>query len=163
MQHHRAARKHWIWSETNLTNWVCVVADSYYYQAKGSLSKTRYRYRGKWQMTPPPTHTQSAVLCVVLTGSTICVSRSVWESGMAQHDVISEMCASIAIFRWKLNCKRQTWISLCLSLSSWQEQSEAWLRFKLTSLLLANICHQMAMETIAQNGWILYSPEGLLQ
>lgn len=48
----------------------------------------------------------------------------VWEQEKVQHDVISEMCASMVIFRWRLNCKRQTWISLCLSLSSWQEQSQ---------------------------------------
>lgn len=38
-----------------------------------------------------------------------------WESEISYSDVISEMCASTAIFRWKLNCKRKTWISLCLS------------------------------------------------
>lgn len=49
---------------------------------------------------------------------------NVRESEIEQHDIISEMCASMVIFGWKLNCKRQTWISLCLSLSSWQEQSQ---------------------------------------
>lgn len=34
-----------------------------------------------------------------------------------QNDATSEMCVSPVIFRWKQNCKRQTRISLCLSLA----------------------------------------------
>lgn len=52
------------------------------------------------------------------------VLKNVWGSKIVRHGIISQMGASTVIFGWKLNCKRQTWISLCLSLSSWQEQSQ---------------------------------------
>lgn len=38
-------------------------------------------------------------------------TKKVWD------DATSEMCVSPVIFRWKQNCKRQTRISLCLSLA----------------------------------------------
>lgn len=124
MQHHRAVGKHLIWCETELINWVCAGAGSWYYQSKEALSSTGHRgmtFRSiKWHTTSP----ELSVPCLALTVSHSSALGSVWESGIVQHDVISEMCASMVIFRWKLNCKRQTWISLCLSLSSWQEQSQ---------------------------------------
>lgn len=124
MQHHRAVGKHLIWCETELINWVCAGAGSWYYQAKRGLIKYRTRRNDILHSKMTNDVPESSVLCVVLTVSHISVLSTVWESGIVQHDVISEMCASTVIFRWKLNCKRQTWISLCLSLSSWQEQSQ---------------------------------------
>ncbi len=77
-------------------------------------------------LTPSDTHaTPHHQLHVsFLTASYISALTNVWEPEIVQHDIISEMCASTVIFGWKLNCKRQTWISLRLSLSSWQEQSQ---------------------------------------
>lgn len=124
MQHHRAVGKHLIWCETELINWVCAGAGSWYYQAKRGLIKYRTRRNDNLHSKMTNDVPESSVLCEVLTVSHISVLSTVWESGIVQHDVISEMCASTVIFRWKLNCKRQTWISLCLSLSSWQEQSQ---------------------------------------
>lgn len=69
-------------------------------------------------------HPASSVLCAIWSARHISAWSNVRESEIVQRDIISEMCASTVIFGWELNCKRQTRISLCLSLSSWQEQSQ---------------------------------------
>lgn len=48
------------------------------------------------------------------------------QRNISQYCHIRNVCihVHVAIFRCKLNCKRQTWISLYLSLCSWQEQSQ---------------------------------------
>lgn len=108
-----------IWWETELINWfVLVKAAKRAYQHAGHGGKTFLCY--KWHIT----HPASSVRCVILTMSHISALKNMRDSEIVRHDIISEMCASTVIFGWRLNCKRQTWISLCLSLSSWQEQSQ---------------------------------------
>lgn len=71
--------------------------------------------------------------------SHLCIEEYVRMREISHCDVISEMCASKVIFRWKLNCKRQSWISLTLPFQLTVRESEVWLDFKLTSLLCINI------------------------
>lgn len=113
-----------IWCETESINWFALVkaADIIRPQRPYQIKDTV-----KWHFCPPDdTHRTltSSVICLILTLCHIFVLKNMGESEIVQHDIISEMCASMVIFGWKLNCKRQTWISLCLSLSSWQEQSQ---------------------------------------
>lgn len=113
-----------IWCETDLINRFALV------KAAGIISPRRpYQTQDAEDghfCTPNDTqHTLNHHLCMSFwLRATFLLLKNVWESEIAQHDIISEMCASMVIFGWKLNCKRQTWISLCLSLSSWQEQSQ---------------------------------------
>lgn len=114
-----------IWCETELINWFALV------KAAGIIRSNRPYQINRTQSSDifadlndtesPPT---SSVTYVVLTVSCVWVLKNVWWPEIVRHDIISEMCASMVILGWKLNCKRQTWISLCLSLSSWQEQSQ---------------------------------------
>ena len=160
--------KHLSDGKTELINWFALVKAAGIIRTEGALSSAGHRgmtFLCSRRHTVSPPHPRTTA--PEYKHHVIPAKKKKWkkkqknvpESETAQHDIISEMCASTVIFGRELNCKRQTWISLCLSLSSRQEQSQnfgwssSWPRCSVQ--ISATRWRWRPLHRTAQTGWIL--------